>query len=42
MDSSPVHSYGTSQTNGQAEVANREILKGLKKQLGEAKGNWVE
>jgi len=27
------------QTNGLSEVANREILKGLKKRVGEAKGN---
>jgi len=30
------------QTNGLAEVANREILKGLRKRVGEAKGNWTE
>jgi len=30
------------QTNGLAEVANRKILKGLKRRLGEAKGNWIE
>jgi ribonuclease HI len=30
------------QTNGQAEAANRVILRGLKRRLGEAKGKWVE
>jgi len=30
------------QTNGLAEVANREILRGLKKRLGDAKGNWAD
>jgi hypothetical protein len=30
------------QTNGQAEAANRVILRGLKRRLGEAKGQWVE
>nr|KYP38265.1 Gypsy retrotransposon integrase-like protein 1 [Cajanus cajan] len=31
-----------SQTNGQAESANKVILKELKKRLGEAKGAWAE
>ncbi|XP_058724210.1 uncharacterized protein LOC131595762 [Vicia villosa] len=30
------------QTNGQAEAANRVILRGLKRRLGEAKKAWVE
>jgi len=30
------------QTNGLAEVANKEILKGLKRILRQAKGNWVD
>ncbi|XP_050889380.1 uncharacterized protein LOC127094613 [Lathyrus oleraceus] len=30
------------QTNGQAEAANRVILRGLKRRLGEAKRAWVE
>ncbi|MCI97292.1 gypsy retrotransposon integrase-like protein, partial [Trifolium medium] len=30
------------QTNGQAEAANRVILRGLKRRLDEAKGNWAE
>ncbi|XP_057425850.1 uncharacterized protein LOC130719235 [Lotus japonicus] len=30
------------QTNGQAEAANRVILRGLKKRLDDAKGNWAE
>ena len=30
------------QTNGQAEAANRVILRGLKRKLGEAKRGWVE
>jgi hypothetical protein len=30
------------QTNGQAKAANRVILRGLKRRLGEAKGQWVE
>ena len=30
------------QTNGQAEAANRVILRGLKRRLGEAKRGWVE
>ncbi|XP_058782881.1 uncharacterized protein LOC131657510 [Vicia villosa] len=30
------------QTNGQAEAANRVILQGLKRRLGEAKKAWVE
>ena len=30
------------QTNGQAEAANRVILRGLKLRLGEAKRGWVE
>ncbi|MCI12078.1 gag-pol polyprotein [Trifolium medium] len=30
------------QTNGQVEAANRVILRGLKRRLGEAKGKWVE
>ncbi|MCI23895.1 gypsy retrotransposon integrase-like protein, partial [Trifolium medium] len=29
------------QTNGQAEAANRVILRGLKRWLDEAKGNWA-
>ena len=30
------------QSNGQAELANRILLGGLKKQLDEAKGRWAE
>nr|XP_025674348.1 uncharacterized protein LOC112775091 [Arachis hypogaea] len=30
------------QTNGQVESANRIILQGLKKKLGEAKGEWAD
>ncbi|CAJ2677123.1 unnamed protein product [Trifolium pratense] len=30
------------QTNGQAEAANRVILRGLKRRLDEAKGKWTE
>jgi len=30
------------QTNGQAEAANKVILKELKKRLGEAKGTWAD
>lgn len=30
------------QTNGQAEAANKVILRGLKRRLGEAKKRWVE
>ncbi|GAU44722.1 hypothetical protein TSUD_88060 [Trifolium subterraneum] len=30
------------QTNGQAEAANRVILRGLRRQLGDAKKQWVE
>ena len=30
------------QTNGQAESANKVILNGLRKRLGEAKGSWAE
>ncbi|MCI04714.1 gag-pol polyprotein, partial [Trifolium medium] len=30
------------QTNGQAEAANRVILRGLKRRLGEAKTKWTE
>ncbi|RDX88248.1 hypothetical protein CR513_30186, partial [Mucuna pruriens] len=30
------------QTNGQAEAANKVILKGLRRRLEEAKGRWVE
>ncbi|XP_057452113.1 uncharacterized protein LOC130743916 [Lotus japonicus] len=30
------------QTNGQAESANRVILRGLRKRLGSAKGDWAE
>ncbi|RDY08814.1 Tf2-8, partial [Mucuna pruriens] len=30
------------QSNGQAEVANKIILRGLRRHLGEAKGRWVE
>ncbi|MCH81668.1 hypothetical protein A2U01_0002459, partial [Trifolium medium] len=30
------------QTNGQAEAANRVILRGLKRRLGEAKKKWIE
>jgi len=30
------------QTNGQAEAANKVILKELKKRLGDAKGNWAD
>ena len=30
------------QTNGQAKTANRVILRGLKRRLGEAKRGWVE
>ena len=30
------------QCNGQAEVANKQILNGLKKKLDEAKGRWSE
>ncbi|XP_057443853.1 uncharacterized protein LOC130736009 [Lotus japonicus] len=30
------------QTNGQAESANRVILRGLRKRLRKAKGNWAE
>ncbi|XP_058786699.1 uncharacterized protein LOC131661251 [Vicia villosa] len=30
------------QTNGQAEAANRVILRGLKRRLGEAKKAWIE
>ena len=29
-------------TNDQIELANRIILEGLKKRLGDAKGRWVE
>ncbi|MCI52442.1 gag-pol polyprotein, partial [Trifolium medium] len=29
-------------TNGQAEAANRVILRGLKRRLGETKGKWTE
>ncbi|MCI68061.1 gag-pol polyprotein, partial [Trifolium medium] len=28
--------------NGQVEAANRVILRGLKRRLDEAKGNWAE
>ncbi|GAU45802.1 hypothetical protein TSUD_87050 [Trifolium subterraneum] len=31
-----------SQTNGQAEAANRVILRGLRRRLGDAKKQWVE
>lgn len=30
------------QTNSQAEAANKIILKGIKKRLGQAKGRWAE
>ncbi|RDX62269.1 hypothetical protein CR513_59416, partial [Mucuna pruriens] len=30
------------QTNGQAELANRVILRGLRRRLEEEKGRWVE
>ncbi|MCI44918.1 gypsy retrotransposon integrase-like protein, partial [Trifolium medium] len=30
------------QTNGQAEAANRVILRGLKRRLDDAKNKWVE
>ncbi|CAL0314908.1 unnamed protein product [Lupinus luteus] len=30
------------QTNGQAEAANKVILKGIKKRLDESKGNWPD
>ena len=30
------------QTNGQAEAANRVLLRGLRRRLGEAKNRWVE
>ncbi|MCH80654.1 gypsy retrotransposon integrase-like protein [Trifolium medium] len=30
------------QTNGQAKAANRVILRGLKRRLDDAKGNWAE
>jgi len=30
------------QTNGQVESADRVILRGLKRRLEEAKGNWLE
>ncbi|KAI3740511.1 hypothetical protein L2E82_30972 [Cichorium intybus] len=30
------------QANGQTEVSNKTIVNGIKKQLGKAKGNWVE
>src|ERR1044072_1887342 len=30
------------QTNGQAESANKVVINGLKKRLGEAKGRWPE
>ncbi|MCI16727.1 gypsy retrotransposon integrase-like protein, partial [Trifolium medium] len=32
----------TPQTNGQAEAVNRVILRGLKRRLDEANGNWAE
>jgi len=30
------------QTNGQAEAANKVILRELKKRLGDAKGRWAD
>ncbi|GAU32257.1 hypothetical protein TSUD_53840 [Trifolium subterraneum] len=30
------------QTNGQAEAANRVILRGLRRRIGASKGNWTE
>ncbi|GAU47395.1 hypothetical protein TSUD_372840 [Trifolium subterraneum] len=30
------------QTNGQAEAANRVILRGLRRRMGASKGNWTE
>lgn len=30
------------QSNGQIEVSNRTSVHGIKKQLGKAKGNWVD
>ncbi|GAU39237.1 hypothetical protein TSUD_396840 [Trifolium subterraneum] len=30
------------QTNGQAETANRVILRGLRRRIGASKGNWTE
>ncbi|GAU46047.1 hypothetical protein TSUD_191180 [Trifolium subterraneum] len=30
------------QTNGQAEAANRVILRGLRRRMGTSKGNWTE
>ncbi|GAU39725.1 hypothetical protein TSUD_144910 [Trifolium subterraneum] len=30
------------QTNGQAEAANRVLLRGLRRRMGASKGNWIE
>ncbi|GAU19534.1 hypothetical protein TSUD_303470 [Trifolium subterraneum] len=35
-------SFEHPQTNGQAEAANRVILRGLRRRMGASKGNWTE
>jgi len=44
LDSLGYHAWFTTvahpQTNGQAEIANKSILHGLKKKLDDAKGKW--
>jgi len=37
-----LHLGRTPQTNGQAELANRILLQGLKRKLKKAKGGWSE
>ncbi|RDX97624.1 hypothetical protein CR513_19579, partial [Mucuna pruriens] len=41
-DKATIHVSQTPQTNEQAEVANKVILRGLCRRLKEAKGRWVE